>query len=42
MEMMAESVLEVSANLGHCKVNPTFTVQVEGKTAAEVINDIPS
>lgn len=36
MEMMAESVLEVSPNLGCCKVNSTFTVMVEGKNATEV------
>lgn len=38
MEMVAEGVLEVSPNLGHCAVNGTFTVFVEGKPVKEVFN----
>lgn len=38
MEMVAEGVLGVSENLGSCMINPTFTVEVEGKAAKEVDN----
>lgn len=37
--MMAESVLDVSPNIGMCKVNPTFSVMVEGKNTNEVDNN---
>lgn len=36
MEMVAEGVLEPSANLGSCAVNQTFTAIVEGKPSKEV------
>lgn len=36
MEMVAEGVLELTVHLGHCKVNPTFTVVQEGKNTHEV------
>ena len=36
MEMVAEGVLQVSANLGCCNIHPTFTAVVEGKNAKEV------
>jgi len=39
MEMVAEGVLTVSANLGSCAVNPTFTALVEGKPVKEVDNN---
>jgi len=39
MAMVAENVLQVSPNLGFCKVNPTFTALVEMKPASEVDND---
>jgi nuclear protein localization family protein 4 len=38
MEMVAEGVLGVSENLGSCVVNPTFTVEVEGRASKEVDN----
>ncbi len=36
MEMVAEGVLEATANLGSLKVNSTFTAVVEGKNVNEV------
>ena len=37
MEMVAEGVLELTVHMGHCKVNPTFTVVQEGKNTNEVL-----
>jgi len=39
MEMVAESVLTVSQNLGFTKINPTYTVICEGKETKEVNNN---
>jgi nuclear protein localization family protein 4 len=39
MEMVAEGVLELTANMGVCKVNPTFTAVQEGKNTNEVDNN---
>ncbi len=36
MEMVAEGVLEATANLGSLKVNSTFTAVVQGKNVNEV------
>lgn len=36
MDMVAEGVLDCSANLGSCRVNRTFTAIVEGKEVPEV------
>ena len=38
MEMVAEGVLAPSTNMSRCMVNPTFTVEMEGRPSKEVEN----